>query len=53
MHMSWSSGTTCLLLGPEAGMELIESLDGVEALFITTDGEQIASSGYKAYRYQE
>ena len=45
--------TTCLLLGPEAGMELIESLDGVEALFITTDGEQIASSGYEAYRYQE
>ncbi|HIY32005.1 MAG TPA: FAD:protein FMN transferase [Candidatus Evtepia faecavium] len=45
--------TTCLLLGPEAGMELIESLEGVEALFITTDGEQIASSGYEAYRYQE
>ena len=32
---------TCLLLGPEEGMQLIESLDGVEALFITTDGEHI------------
>lgn len=44
--------TTCLLLGPEEGMQLIESLDGVEALFITTDGELIPSSGYEAYRYQ-
>ena len=45
--------TTCLLLGPEDGMSLVESLDGVEALFITTDGQQIASSGFDAYRAEQ
>ena len=45
--------TTCLLLGPEDGMSLVESLDGVEALFITTDGQQIASSGFDAYRVEQ
>lgn len=44
--------TTCLLLGAEDGMALVESLEGVEALFITTDGEQIASSGFDAYRVE-
>ena len=44
--------TTCLLLGATDGMALVESLDGVEALFITTDGEQIASSGFDAYRVE-
>ena len=29
--------TTCLVLGLENGMKLIESLDGVEAIFITDD----------------
>ena len=29
--------TTCFVLGMEKGMELIESLDGVDALFITDD----------------
>ncbi len=37
--------TTCLVLGLEQGMELIESLDGIEALFITDDGALHPSSG--------
>lgn len=45
--------TSCLLLGPEDGMSLVESLDGVEALFITTDGQQITSSGFDAYRAKQ
>ena len=31
--------TTCFFLGVDAGMELIESLDNAEALFITMEGE--------------
>lgn len=38
--------TTCLLLGQEKGAALIESLDGVEALFILTDGTQLPTSGF-------
>lgn len=38
--------TSCLLLGPEKGMELIESLPNIEALFITKDGELHYSSGF-------
>lgn len=37
--------TTCLVLGIEEGMALIESLDGVEAVFITDDYELHYSSG--------
>jgi thiamine biosynthesis lipoprotein len=37
--------TTCFALGLEDGMELIESLDGVEAIFITDDYELHTSSG--------
>lgn len=37
--------TTCLLLGEERGLALVESLEGVEALFITRDGVRIQSSG--------
>ena len=37
--------TTCLVLGLEKGMELIESLDDIEALFITDDGVLHTSSG--------
>ncbi|MBQ9932253.1 MAG: FAD:protein FMN transferase [Ruminiclostridium sp.] len=39
--------TTCLLLGAEKGMELIESLEGVEAFFITKDGSTTMSSGFE------
>ena len=38
--------TTCLLLGVEKGMELIESLEGVEAIFIARDGSTTKSSGF-------
>lgn len=38
--------TTCYFLGMDAGMELIESLDGVEALFILTDGTLHRSGGF-------
>lgn len=41
--------TTCLLLGQEKGLELIESLEGIEALFISDDGTVTESSGFDAY----
>lgn len=40
--------TTCFVLGLERGMELIESLDDVEAMFVTDDGEMHCSSGFSA-----
>ncbi len=40
--------TTCLLLGTEKGMALIESLEGVEAFFITKDGTTTMSPGFEA-----
>ena len=39
--------TACFVMGPEKGMELIESLPGIEALFITEDEELIPSSGWQ------
>lgn len=38
--------TTCYFLGIDSGMELIESLDNTEVLFITMDGELICSDGF-------
>lgn len=38
--------TTTFLLGPEKGMELINSLDGVEAVFIDTDNNLIYSDNF-------
>lgn len=38
--------TTCFALGLEKGMELIESLENVEAMFITEDNELHYSSGF-------
>lgn len=37
--------TACFLLGEEKGMELIESLPGAEAVFLTSDGDILRSSG--------
>lgn len=37
--------TTCFLLGPDEGMELIENTPGVEAVFITDENEIQCSSG--------
>ena len=45
--------TTCLLLGQEKGLALIESLPGVEALFVAEDGTLTPSSGFDAYRAKE
>lgn len=38
--------TTCFALGLEKGMDLIESLDGIEAMMIDEDGNIYASSGW-------
>ena len=38
--------TTCYFLGIDAGMELIESLENTEVLYITMDGELICSDGF-------
>ncbi len=38
--------TTVFVLGPEKGLELIESLDGVEGLLITKDRKIIKSKGF-------
>ncbi|MCI9269930.1 MAG: FAD:protein FMN transferase [Dorea sp.] len=38
--------TTCFLLGPEAGMKLINQLDNVDAVFINTDNELSFSRNY-------
>lgn len=41
--------TTCFTLGLDEGMKLIESLDGIEAIFVTDDGNIHYSSGAKAF----
>ncbi len=38
--------TSCFLLGQEKGLELIESLDGIEALFVLDDYTLVKSSGF-------
>lgn len=40
--------TTCLLLGAEEGLWLIESLENVECMFIMEDGTRCYSSGFQA-----
>lgn len=41
--------TTCFVLGVDKGMELIESLDGIEAIFMLNDGTKLYSSGARQY----
>ncbi len=41
--------TACFALGREKGMELIESMEGIEAVFMTEDGEMTGTSGMAAY----
>ncbi len=43
----WGDGlaTAAFILGPETGLKLIESLDGIEAIFILEDRTVISSSG--------
>ena len=38
--------TTCYFLGIDRGLNLIESLDNIEVLFITMDGELLYSDGF-------
>ena len=38
--------TTCFFLGVDMGMDLIESLDNTEVLFVTIDGRLISSDGF-------
>lgn len=45
--------TTCYALGPEKGMELIRSLDDVEAIFVTKDGQILCSSDELSAEIQE
>ena len=40
--------TTCFVLGLERAMELIESIPDTEAVFITSDGETVMTSGAEA-----
>lgn len=37
--------TTCLLLGAEKGIELLEGIDGAEGIFIASDGEILTTTG--------
>ncbi len=39
--------TTVFILGPSAGVALLESIDGAEGLMITTDGELVATVGWE------
>lgn len=41
--------TTCLLLGEEKGLALVERLQDVEALFVLSDGQMRMSPGFSAY----
>ena len=41
--------TTCFVLGLDKGLELIESLDGIEAVFVTDDYALHYSSGFESY----
>ena len=41
--------TTCFTLGVEEGIRLVDSLEHVEVMYVTEDGEQYFSSGFKEY----
>ena len=41
--------TTCLLLGQERGLALIERLPDTEALFVDKEGQITMSTGFAAY----
>ncbi|WP_406661478.1 FAD:protein FMN transferase [Methanolobus sp. ZRKC3] len=42
--------TAVFVLGEDEGMEMIESLEGVECLIITADKRIATSSGFDAYQ---
>ena len=39
--------TTCFILGPEKGMDLVNKLDNVEAVFVSTDNEISYSNNFQ------
>ncbi len=39
--------TSTLVLGPDEGLALLESLDGVEGLIVTKDGRQLQTKGFR------
>ncbi len=41
--------TICLILGVEEGLSLIETMDGVEAIFVDSDGQIHLSSGIESF----
>ena len=41
--------TTCLILGVEEGMKFIETVDGVEAIFVDTEGNITQTSGLDSF----
>lgn len=43
--------TSCFVLGLEKGLALAEKLEDVEAVFITTDGEIVQTSGMSKYDF--
>ena len=46
--------TALLVLGFEQGVELVESIDGVEALLVDEDGRLASTSGWQAAsRFEE
>lgn len=44
--------TTCFVLGPEKGLQLIESMEGAEAVYIMEDKSIIKSSGIEKYSFK-
>lgn len=47
--MADALATGMMILGPMDGLKVIEALDGVEAMWMTTEGEVIYSSGFKRF----
>lgn len=43
--------TALFLMSYEEGLALVEALEGAEAMWVMTDGEQIYSPGFKAFTY--
>ena len=44
--------TATFLMGADAGMQLIDSLDGIEAVFIQSDGSVVTSKHIDKYQLQ-
>ena len=44
--------TILFLMDRDTGLQLVESLEGVEAIWYVNENEQIASSGFKEYLYE-